>query len=403
MALQNDLARVGHGEAFLLQGGDCAESFAEFNTAKIENLFKLLLQMAVVLTFSGSCPVVKVGRLAGQFAKPRSSDFEIRDGIELPSYRGDSINSHDFTAAARMPDPHRLLMSYHQSAATLNLIRAYSSGGMADLHQVNEWNLGFVSQSEAHEKYESLAKQIEQGLKFMSAFGLTADNSPQLTKTTVYASHEALLLPYEEALTRQDESGDWFNSSAHMLWIGDRTRQVDHAHVEFLRGVKNPLGVKVGPSMKQDELAAVLEKLNPENTMGRVNLIVRMGADNIAEYLPKLIKQVKNMGANVVWSSDPMHGNTTTTSNGYKTRSVDAILKEIQQFFEIHAAEGTLAGGVHLEMTGNDVTECVGGAYRLTEKSLEELYITQCDPRLNADQSLELAFMITDSLAKHRS
>ncbi|NRP51757.1 MULTISPECIES: class II 3-deoxy-7-phosphoheptulonate synthase [unclassified Marinobacterium] len=402
-SLKADLARVSRGEAFLLQGGDCAESFNEFSADKIKDTFKLLMQMAVVLAFSGSCPVVKVGRIAGQFAKPRSSDTETIDGVELPSYRGDNVNSAEFTAEARIPDPERMLKAYHQSSATLNLLRAFSRGGFADLHQVHKWNQGFVSQSPAHEKYEALAAQIDQALSFMAACGLNSDNTPQLSETTLYTSHEALLLPYEEALTRQDSlTNGWYDCSAHMLWIGDRTRQPDHAHVEFLRGVQNPVGVKVGPTTQVDDLKRLLEILNPENEAGRINLIARMGAEKIGDHLPQLVRAVNDLGVNVVWSNDPMHGNTVKASSGYKTRSVDAILSEMKSFFEIHKAEGSYAGGVHFEMTGNHVTECVGGAYQITESALAERYITQCDPRLNADQSLELAFMIADTLKAAR-
>ena len=402
-SLKADLARVSRGEAFLLQGGDCAESFNEFSADKIKDTFKLLMQMAVVLAFSGSCPVVKVGRIAGQFAKPRSSDTETIGGVELPSYRGDNINSAEFTAEARTPDPERMLKAYHQSSATLNLLRAFSRGGFADLHQVHKWNQGFVSQSPAHEKYEALAAQIDQALSFMAACGLNSTNTPQLSETTLYTSHEALLLPYEEALTRQDSlTNGWYDCSAHMLWIGDRTRQPDHAHVEFLRGVQNPVGVKVGPTTQVDDLKRLLEILNPNNEEGRINLIARMGADKIGDHLPQLVRAVNDLGVNVVWSNDPMHGNTVKASSGYKTRSVDAILSEMKSFFEIHKSEGSYAGGVHFEMTGNHVTECVGGAYQITESALAERYITQCDPRLNADQSLELAFMIADTLKTAR-
>jgi len=398
-SLQDELAAVSRGEGFLLQGGDCAESFAEFNANKIKNTFQLLLQMAIVLTFAGSCPVVKIGRMAGQFAKPRSAGTETLDGVELPSYRGDIVNDIAFTAEARTPDPQRLLSAYHQSSATLNLLRAFAGGGFADLHQVHKWNLGFVSQTPQHEKYEHLAAQIDQTLAFMEACGLNADNTPQLKETALYTSHEALLLNYEEALTRRDSlTGDWYDCSAHMLWIGDRTRQPDHAHVEFLRGVKNPIGIKVGPSTDTDDLRRLLEILNPHNAAGRVTLIARMGADKILDKLPPLVRAVEQMGANVVWSSDPMHGNTIKASNGYKTRNVNAILHEMQGFFEVHQAEGSYAGGVHFEMTGNDVTECIGGAYQITEEGLADRYHTHCDPRLNADQSLELAFMIADTL-----
>jgi len=399
--LRADLEKVSQRRAFLLQGGDCAESFTEFSADKVGQTFKLLLQMSVVLTFAGSSPVVKVGRIAGQFAKPRSAPTETVGETELPSYRGDIINSVDFTEEARRPDPQRMLKAYHQSSATLNLMRAFATGGFADLNNVQQWNQGFVEQTEQHSNYADLALQIEKALGFMEACGINSANSPQLNKTTIYTSHEALLLNYEQALTRQDNlSGNWYDCSAHMLWIGDRTRQPDHAHVEFLRGVRNPLGIKVGPSTVVADLQRLLEILNPENEAGRVTLISRMGADHVSEKLPPLIKAVQRMGADVVWCSDPMHGNTINTASGVKTRKVDAILSEMEQFFEIHRAEGSYAGGVHLEMTGDSVTECVGGAYQLTEASLGERYKTTCDPRLNADQSLELAFLIADTLSR---
>ncbi len=398
-SLKAQLAEVAQGNAFLLQGGDCAESFAEFNANKIRDTFKVLLQMAVVLTFAGSCPVVKIGRMAGQFAKPRSAGTETIDGIELPSYRGDIINGIDFTADARTPDPQRLLRAYHQAASTQNLLRAFAQGGLADLTQVHKWNLGFVEQSPLGEKYQHLADQIDQALGFMRSCGIHPENTPQLHETTLYTSHEALLLGYEEALTRQDSLTDeWYDCSAHMLWIGDRTRQPDHAHVEFLRGVKNPVGVKVGPTTSTDDLMQLLDTLNPENEAGRITLIARMGADKITEHLPALVRAVKSEGRQVIWSSDPMHGNTIKASSGYKTRSVDAVLKEMKGFFEVHNAEGTHAGGVHFEMTGHNVTECIGGAYQITEAGLADRYDTFCDPRLNGEQSLELAFLIADTL-----
>ncbi|WP_027859411.1 class II 3-deoxy-7-phosphoheptulonate synthase [Marinobacterium jannaschii] len=398
-SLKAQLAEVAKGNAFLLQGGDCAESFAEFNANKIRDTFKVLLQMAVVLTFAGSCPVVKIGRMAGQFAKPRSAGTETIDGIELPSYRGDIINGIDFTAEARTPDPQRLLRAYHQAASTQNLLRAFAQGGLADLTQVHKWNLGFVEQSPLGEKYQHLADQIDQALGFMRSCGIHPENTPQLHETTLYTSHEALLLGYEEALTRQDSlTDDWYDCSAHMLWIGDRTRQPDHAHVEFLRGVKNPVGVKVGPTTSTDDLMQLLDTLNPENEAGRITLIARMGADKITDHLPALVRAVKAEGRQVIWSSDPMHGNTIKASSGYKTRSVDAVLKEMKGFFEVHNAEGTHAGGVHFEMTGHNVTECIGGAYQITEAGLADRYDTFCDPRLNGEQSLELAFLIADTL-----
>ncbi|NVK39969.1 MAG: 3-deoxy-7-phosphoheptulonate synthase class II [Oceanospirillaceae bacterium] len=403
-SLHQQLGQVAEGRAFLLQGGDCAESFAEFNANKIRDTFQLMLQMAVVLTFAGSCPVVKIGRMAGQFAKPRSADTETREGIELPSYRGDIINDFAFTSEARIPDPQRLLRAYHQASATLNLLRAFAQGGFADLHQVHKWNLSFVEKSPLGEKYQHLANQIDQTLAFMEACGVHAENTPQIRETSLYTSHEALLLGYEQALTRRDSlTNDWYDCSAHMLWIGDRTRQPDHAHVEFLRGVKNPVGVKVGPSTSIDDLMRLIDILNPENLPGRLTLIARMGADKVLDKLPPLVRAVKASGRSVVWSSDPMHGNTTTASSGYKTRSVDAILREMKGFFEVHHAEGTYAGGVHFEMTGNNVTECVGGAYQITEEGLADRYQTQCDPRLNGEQALELAFLIADTLKQARS
>lgn len=403
-SLHKKLEQVAQGKAFLLQGGDCAETFSEFNANKIRDTFKVLLQMAVVMTFAGSVPIIKVGRIAGQFAKPRSSDVETQNGITLPTYRGDIINDNAFTPEARIPDPERLLKAYHQSAATLNLLRAFAQGGFADLHQVHRWNLGFVEQSPLGEKYQHMADQIDQTLAFMEACGINPDNTSQIKETSVYTSHEALLLGYEEALTRQDSmTQEWYDCSAHMLWIGDRTRQADHAHVEFLRGVKNPIGIKVGPTTAPDDLIKLLDILNPGNLGGRVTLIARMGANHITEKLSPLVRAVKNEGKHVVWSSDPMHGNTITASSGYKTRSVDAILAEIQGFFAVHRAEGTHAGGVHLEMTGHNVTECIGGAFQITEEGLAHQYDTFCDPRLNGEQALELAFMITDTMKAARN
>lgn len=397
--LKAELAKVGCGKGFLLQGGDCAESFTDFNGATIQDTFKVLLQMAIVVTFAGSYPVVKVGRIAGQFAKPRSAATEKVGDFELPSYRGDIVNGMAFTPEARTPDPRRMLQAYHQSSSTLNVLRSLSSGGFADLRHVHRWNQGFVSQTEQHRQYEDLANQIEKALAFMEACGIDLTNNFQLKETTIYTSHEALLLNYEQALTRRDSiTGDWYDCSGHMLWLGDRTRQTDGAHVEFLRGIRNPIGIKIGPSADIDDLQRLLDVLNPANEAGRITLITRMGADLLPEKLPPLIRAVQQTGAEVVWCSDPMHGNTIKTGSGLKTRRVDAILKEMKSFFEIHRAEGSYAGGVHLEMTGNNVTECVGGAYQVTEAGLSERYHTQCDPRLNADQALELAFLIADSL-----
>jgi len=402
--LHRQLAQVAEGKAFLLQGGDCAETFAEFNANKIRDTFQVLLQMAVVMSFAGASPVVKIGRMAGQFAKPRSSDLETKGDTAYPSYRGDIINGNDFTASAREPDPERMLKAYHQSSSTLNLLRAFAQGGFADLHQVHRWNLGFVEKSPQGERYQNLSNQIDQAVAFMEACGIDSTTTPQIRSTTLYTSHEALLLGYEEALTRKDSLTDqWYNCSAHMIWIGDRTRQPDHAHVEFLRGVKNPIGIKVGPSTSTEDLIQLLDTLNPENLPGRITLIARMGAEKILEKLPPLVQAVKREGRSVVWSSDPMHGNTITASSGYKTRSVDAILTEIKGFFQVHSAEGTHAGGVHLEMTGHNVTECIGGAYQITEEGLAHRYDTFCDPRLNGEQALELAFLIADTLKSARA
>lgn len=397
--LKKCLADVCDGKAFLLQGGDCAESFSEFHANNIRDTFKVMMQMAVVMTFAGGVPVVKVGRLGGQFAKPRSSDNETINGITLPSYRGDIINGVEFTEAARIPDPKRMVQAYNQSAATLNLLRAFASGGLADLHQVHAWNLGFVGQNELTQKYEELSQQIDNSLRFMAACGITSDTYRTLRETDFYTSHEALLLSYEEAFTRQDSlTGEWYDVSSHMLWIGDRTRQLDGAHVEFMRGIQNPIGLKAGPSMDPDDLIRLCDVLNPNNEAGRLNIIVRMGADKVGDGMPKLIQAIEREGRKVLWSCDPMHGNTITSGNGYKTRPVDAILKEMKQFFQVHKAQGSYAGGVHLEMTGKNVTECLGGSFEITEENLESRYHTHCDPRLNADQSLELAFLIADTL-----
>ncbi len=402
--LKSQLADVVNGKAFLLQGGDCAESFSSFDAGNIKNLFKVMMQMAVVLTFSGGCPVVKVGRVAGQFAKPRSSDFEEVNGIALPSYRGDIINDIDFTEKSRNPKSKRLLKAYNQSAATMNLLRAFSRGGMADLNQVNLWNTDFVNDHTLGEKYDEVSQKITEALKFMKACGITSETTAQLAQTTLFTSHEALLLNYEQALTRKDSiTGDWFNCAAHMLWIGDRTRDLKDAHIEYFRGIKNPIGCKVGPSMKEDELIQLIDTLNPENEAGRLNLIVRMGANKVGDFYPKLLERVKREGKNVLWSCDPMHGNTIKADNGYKTRDFEAILSEVKQFFQIHKSEGTYAGGIHLEMTGQDVTECTGSASSaVTTEGLASRYHTQCDPRLNADQALELSFMIADTLKEAR-
>ncbi|EOZ1237236.1 class II 3-deoxy-7-phosphoheptulonate synthase [Campylobacter jejuni] len=400
--LQKSLARVCKKEAFLLQGGDCAESFENFGAVNIRNMFKILLQMAIVLTFAGGCPVVKIGRIAGQFAKPRSSDFEELNGISLPSYRGDIINGFEFSEQARIPDPHRMLEAYYQSATTLNLLRGFAKGGLADLHEVHRWNLGFLKKSELHKQYTDISEKISQALAFMEACGINTSNTPSLREVSVYTSHEALLLPYEEALTRVDSlSGEIYDCSAHMLWIGERTRALDEAHVHFLRGVKNPLGVKIGPSASADDIIALANVLNPNNEEGRLNIIIRMGADKIINNLPKIFSKLKSEGLNLVYSIDPMHGNTVKAGN-FKTREFDKIMQEVRSFFEIAISEGVYPGGVHLEMTGKDVTECTGGASNVTAQSLEDRYETQCDPRLNADQALELAFLIADLVKKAR-
>ena len=404
--LKSELAEVASGNAFLLQGGDCAESFSEFHATNIRDTFKALLQMAVVMTYAGGVPVVKVGRLGGQFAKPRSADTETIDGITLDAYRGDIINGVDFTKESRTPDPQRMIRAYNQSAATLNLLRAFASGGLADLHEVHKWNLDFAHKGEVSKKYENLAEDIEKSLQFMKACGITSKTYRNLRETDFYTSHEALLLPYEEAFTRKDSlTQDWYDTSAHMLWIGDRTRQLDGAHVEYLRGVHNPIGVKAGPTMDPEDLVRLCNTLNPNNEAGRLNVIVRMGADKVGDEkngMPKLIRAIEKEGLKVVWSCDPMHGNTIKSSNNYKTRPVDSILTEMKQFFQVHKAEGTIGGGVHLEMTGKNVTECIGGSFIVTEEDLSSRYHTHCDPRLNADQSLELAFLIADTLKESR-
>ena len=400
--LKAELGRAGEGRAFILQGGDCAESFEGFRTDDIRDTFRVLLQMAVVLTFGATVPVVKLGRMAGQFAKPRSSDTETAEGVTLPSYRGDIVNGAEFTAAARTPDPARMQFAYLQSASTLNLLRAFATGGYADLHQVHRWNLDFVGRSPLAERYEGLAQRIDETLNFMAACGMNSDNAPQIRETAFYTSHESLLLPYEQALTRLSSTHHrHYACSAHFLWIGDRTRQPDGAHVEFLRGVANPIGMKVGPSMEPAELVGLCRLLNPANEMGRLTLISRMGAAKVTDKLPPLVRAVQAAGQKVVWLCDPMHGNTTTEGR-YKTRSFDAILDEVRGFFDVHAAQGTIAGGVHVEMTGADVTECVGGAHRLTAANLGENYATFCDPRLNAEQSLELSFLIAEELKARR-
>jgi 3-deoxy-7-phosphoheptulonate synthase len=401
--LKRLLGDVALGNGFLLQGGDCAESFLEHRADNIRDFFRVFLQMAVVLTYAGGSPVVKVGRIAGQFAKPRSSPMEKKGSVELPSYRGDIINGPEFTPEARIPDPVRQIEAYRQSAATLNLIRAFATGGYADLERVHQWNMGFVKDSPQGHRYQALADRIAETLGFMRACGITSENTPQLRSTRFYTSHEALLLGFEQAMTRLDStSGDWYATSGHMLWIGDRTRQLDHAHVEFCRGIKNPIGIKCGPSLETDGLLRLIDVLNPKDEPGRLTLICRFGQDKAAQQLPKLIRAVKKAGKCVVWSCDPMHGNTISAANGYKTRPFDRILKEVEVFFDVHRAEGSHAGGIHVEMTGQNVTECTGGAMAITETDLSDRYHTHCDPRLNADQSLELAFLVAERMKAER-
>ncbi|MBV9517985.1 MAG: 3-deoxy-7-phosphoheptulonate synthase class II [Hyphomicrobiales bacterium] len=401
--LKAALAKVASGEAFLLQGGDCAESFAEHSADNIRDFFRVFLQMAVVLTFAGASPVVKVGRIAGQFAKPRSGPTEKIGDVELPSYRGDVINGIEFTREARTPDPSRQIDAYRQSAATLNLLRAFATGGYASLENVHRWMLGFIKDSPASSRFTELADRISETLDFMRAIGIAADVHQEMRVTDFYTSHEALLLGYEQAFTRIDStSGDPYATSGHMIWIGDRTRQPDNAHVEFCRGVKNPLGLKCGPSLTQDGLLRLIDILNPANEPGRLTLICRFGAGKVYDHLPKLVRSVKAEGRQVVWSCDPMHGNTVKTGNGYKTRPFDQIVSEVRNFFAVHQAEGTHAGGVHLEMTGKNVTECTGGARAVSDAELADRYHTHCDPRLNAEQALELAFLMAELLKKER-
>ncbi len=397
--LTAELAEVAAGRAFLLQGGDCAESFAEFHPNYIRDTFRVILQMAVVLTFASKLPTVKLGRMAGQFAKPRSADTETVGGVELPSYRGDNINDIAFTPEGRIPDPQRMIRAYSQAAATLNLLRAFATGGYANLHQVHRWTHDFMGRSPWAKKYADVADRIGEALDFMAACGIDADSVPQLKATSFYTSHEALLLPYEQALTRQDSlTGDWYDTSAHFLWIGDRTRFDGSAHVEFLRGIGNPIGIKCGPTLEPDALLRMLDTLNPNRVAGRMTLITRYGHDKIESGLPKLIRAVQREGHPVIWSCDPMHGNTIKATTGYKTRPFDRILAEVRGFFAVHRAEGSHAGGIHAEMTGQNVTECTGGAIAVTEQSLADRYHTHCDPRLNAGQSLELAFLLAEML-----
>jgi 3-deoxy-7-phosphoheptulonate synthase len=401
--LKQALASVAAGESFLLQGGDCAESFAEHHPDNIRDFFRVFLQMSVVLTYAAQMPVVKVGRIAGNFAKPRTSPTEKVGDVELMSYRGDNINGIEFTTEARTPDPNRIEMSYRQAAATLNLLRAFAQGGYANLEHVHQWMLGFVKDSPQGHRYQELADHISETVAFMRACGIDADTTPQLRSTDFFTSHEALLLGYEQAMTRVDStSGEWYATSGHMIWIGDRTRQPDHAHVEFCRGVKNPIGLKCGPTSTPDGLLELIDILNPDNEPGRLTLIVRFGADKVGRQLPGLIRAVAREGHKVVWSCDPMHGNTIKAASGYKTRPFDLILREVEEFFAIHRAEGTHPGGIHVEMTGKNVTECTGGAHAITDEDLHDRYHTHCDPRLNADQSIELAFLIAELLKRDR-
>ena len=401
-SLQRSLAKATEGEAFVLQGGDCAESFSEFNADNIRDTFRVLLQMAVILTAGSSLPIVKIGRMAGQFAKPRSSPTETRNGKELPSYKGDIINGIKFEETERLPDPSRMLKAYSQSASTLNLLRAFAEGGYADLHQVHSWNMGFVKSGPQGERYRQLADRIQENLNFMKALGISSRNTPQLRKVNFYTSHEALLLPYEEAMTRTDSTtGDIFDTSAHFVWIGDLTRFEESGHVEFCSGIRNPIGIKCGPSLDPDELIRMLDILNPENIPGRITLIPRFGYNRITNYLPPLIKRVLAEGRIVLWSCDPMHGNTVKSANGLKTRPFERILEEAKINMEIHQAEGTYAGGIHLEMTGQNVTECTGGLADISERDLTDRYRTHCDPRLNANQAIELAFLIADILKRN--
>jgi 3-deoxy-7-phosphoheptulonate synthase len=400
--LKTQLGAASRGEAFVLQGGDCAESFAQFSADSIRDTFKVMLQMAMVLTYGAKVPVVKVGRMAGQFAKPRSAPTEVQNGVELPSYRGDIVNDLDFTPEARIPDPRKMLQAYTQAAATLNLLRAFSTGGFADMNRVHSWTLGYTD-AEEMQRYARIANRIQDSIDFMAAAGIDADTSHEFSTVEFYTSHEGLLLEYEEALTRLDStSGKWLAGSGHMIWIGDRTRQPDGAHVEFARGVLNPIGLKCGPTITAEDLKLLMAKLNPANEPGRLTLIARFGAGKVGEHLPRLIRAVEEEGANVVWSCDPMHGNTIKSSSGYKTRPFEAVLREVREFFGVHAAEGTIPGGVHFEMTGLDVTECTGGVRAVTDENLSDRYHTACDPRLNASQSLELAFLVAEELTRFR-
>ena len=403
-SLRKSLGEVAEGNGFLLQGGDCAESFSEFHADNIRDTFRVILQMAVILTSGTNLPIVKVGRMAGQFAKPRSSPTETKDNQELESYRGDIINGIEFDKTLRRPNPERMLKAYSQAASTLNLLRAFADGGYADLRYVNSWNMGFIKSGPEYERYRKLANKIQESLNFMEALGVTSDNTPQLTKTEYYTCHEALLLPYEEALTREDSTtGDIYDTSAHFVWIGDRTRFENSAHVEFCSGIKNPIGIKCGPTLDHDELIKILDKLNPDNSSGRITLICRYGKEKVQDHLPALIKRISDEGRVVVWSCDPMHGNTVKSSDGTKTRPFENILNEVKNNIKIHNSEGSWFGGIHLEMTGQNVTECTGGIDDISESDLKDRYHTHCDPRLNANQAIQLAFLIADELKNNAS
>ena len=402
--LKQQLSEVVDGKAFLLQGGDCAESFAEFHPDNIRDTFKLMLQMSLVLTYSASLPVVKLGRIAGQFSKPRSSPVESKNGIELPSYLGDNINGIEFSEKARIPDPKRLFKAYSQSAATLNLVRAFCHGGFADLKKVHTWNLGFIKKSPESKRFKELEDQIANALAFMDACGINSDFNRRLKTVNFWTSHEALLLPFEESMTRTDSTtGENHDTSAHFVWIGDRTRQLDGGHVEFCRGIENPIGIKCGPTLKAEDLIKLCNKINPTNEKGKITLISRFGADNVSKHLPKLIRSIKKEGLNVIWSCDPCHGNTIKATTGFKTRPFNSVLKEVKNVFSCHQSEGSYAGGLHIELTGQNVTECTGGAQKISDKDLSSRYHTHCDPRLNANQALELAFLISDEIKKNSS
>ena len=398
-SLKNELAKCVDGKGFLLQAGDCAESFAEFHPNYIRDTFRVIMQMAVVLSFASGVPVTKVGRLAGQFAKPRSSPIEEKDGVKLPSYLGDMINGIEFNENSRVPDPNRMLQAYNQAASTQNLLRAFAYGGYADLSTIQNWNLDFVKKSKQGSNFKIVADRISECLRFIDACGINNENVRQLSETSFYISHEALLLPYETAFTRVDSTtGDWYDVSAHMVWIGDRTRQLNGAHVEFCKGISNPIGIKVGPTSDKDELLKVIKTLNPENEKGKIVLIVRMGSKLIDDLLPPILEKIKSANVNVVWSCDPMHANIEKSKSGFKTRNFNNILNEVKSFFKLHKKSGTYAGGIHLEMTGQNVTECIGGLQKISDKDLSSRYHTHCDPRLNASQSLELAFTMANYL-----